>query len=155
MISISNNPSNVVRFSSQPSAKEMMGVDSLCFNSPWNEQDYLEMQTQPTFFNWLLEIPECVHVGMIAFQSIPPELEILRLGVHPDWRKRGHARFILEQLEIQTKSDKIESLWLEVHAANKPAISLYSKLGYKEIGRRKKYFRNPLGDALLFKKLLK
>ncbi len=130
-------------------------MDFLCFTLPWNEQDYREMQKQPSFNNWLLEIPDVCAVGMLAFQSVPPELEILRLGVHPDWRKRGLAEFMLEQLEILAKSDRIESLWLEVHAANKSAVSLYSKLAYKETGGRKNYFRNPSGDALLFKKLLK
>jgi ribosomal-protein-alanine N-acetyltransferase len=155
MITTSEYTLRDVQISLQPSAKEMMGMDSLCFTSPWNEQDYLEMQKQPAFNNWLLDIPAVCSIGMLAFQSIPPELEILRLGVHPGWRKRGFAEFMLEQLEILAKSDRIESLWLEVHAANKSAVSLYSKLAYKETGSRKNYYRNPSGDALLFKKLLK
>ena len=138
-----------------PSPKEMMEMDSLCFNSHWNEQDYLEVQYQPSFHNWLLVIPDVCPVGMLAFQAIPPELEILRMAIHPEWRKRGLAELMLEQLEILTKSDKIESHWLEVHVANKSATSLYRKLGYKEIGSRRNYFRNPLGDALLYKKIVK
>ncbi len=155
MIAYSNYPVRDVQISLQPSAKEIMKMDFLCFISPWNEQDYREMQKQASFNNWLLEIPDVCAVGMLTFQSVPPELEILRLGVHPDWRKRGLAEFMLEQLEILAKSERIESLWLEVNTANKPAISLYSKLAYKETGSRKNYFRNPSGDALLFKKLLK
>ena len=155
MIAYSDCPVRDVQISLQPSAKEIMEMDFLCFTLPWNEQDYREMQKQPSFNNWLLEIPDVCAVGMLAFQSVPPELEILRLGVHPDWRKRGLAEFMLEQLEILAKSDRIESLWLEVHAANKSAVSLYSKLAYKETGSRKNYFRNPSGGALLFKKLLK
>ena len=56
----------------------MMRMDSICFNSPWNEQDYREMQEQPSFNNWLLEIPSVGQVGMLVFQFVPPELEILR-----------------------------------------------------------------------------
>ena len=155
MIAYSNCPVLDVQISLQPSAKEIMKMDFLCFISPWKEQDYREMQKQPSFYNWLLEIPDVCAVGMLAYQSVPPELEILRLGVHPDWRKNGLAEFMLEKLEILAKSDKIESLWLEVHSANKSAISLYSKLAYIETSSRKNYFRNPSGDALLFKKLLK
>ena len=138
-----------------PSAKEIVEIDFLCFTSPWNEKDYREMQKQPSFNNWLLKNPVVCALGMLVFQSIPPELEILRLGVHPNWRKHGLAGFMLTHLEIHAKSDKIESIWLEVHEDNKSAISLYSKLAYKEIGSRNNYFRNPPGDALLFKKLLK
>ena len=155
MIVSPDYPLSDVQISLQPSAKEMREMDFLCFTSPWNEQDYSEMQKQPAYNNWLLEIPDVCTLGMLVFQSVPPEMEILRLGVHPDWRKCGLAEFMLEKLEILAKSDRIESLWLEVHAANKNAISLYNKLAYKETGSRKNYFRNPLGDARLLKKSLK
>ena len=112
------------------------------------------MQEQPSFNNWFLEIPALGQVGMLVFQSVTPELEILRLGVLPSWRRNGLAVFMLEQLEIQAKSDSLESLWLEVHAENNTATSLYCRLDYKEISIRKNYFRNPLGDALLLKKIL-
>ena len=144
-----------VQISLHPSAKEMQEIDFLCFTSPWKEQDYREMQKQSAYYNWMLVIQDVGTVAMLAFQSVPPELEILRLGVHPDWRTRGLAKIMLEELEILAKSDRIESLWLEVHAANKSAISLSSKLAYKVTGSRKNYFRNPMGDALLLTKLLK
>ena len=155
MIAYPDYPLSDVQISLHPSAKEMREMDFVCFTSPWNEQDYREMQKQPAYNNWLLKISNFGVVGILAYQSVPPELEILRLGVHPDWRRRGLAEFILEQLEILAKSDRIESLWLEVHTANTIGISLYSKLAYKRIGSRKNYFRNPLGDSLLLKKLLK
>ena len=143
-----------IRFCLLPSPKEMMRMDSICSNYPWNEQDYREMQQQPSFNNWLLEIPAVGQVGMLVFQSVPPELEILRLGVLPNWRRNGLAVFMLEQLEIQAESDSLETPWLEVRVANKTAILLHCRLGYKEISTRKNYFHNPLGDALLLKKIL-
>lgn len=143
-----------VQFSTQPSAKEMTLMDNQCFSSPWVEKDYQEMQKLPIFNSWLLEIPDVCHVGFLAFNFLSPELEILRLGVHPKWRKRGLAELILSRLEILSKKNKIESIWLEVDESNKPAKSLYYKAGFKEMGKRKGYFRNPLGNALLFKKVL-
>ena len=155
MIAQSDYPLRDFRISLYPSAKEIMGMDFLCFISPWNEKDYREMQNQPSFNNWLLKNTDDCALGMLAFQSIPPELEILRLGVHPNWRKQGLAEFLLTHLEIYAKTEKIAAIWLEVHEDNKSAISLYRKLNYKEIGSRNNYFWNPPGDALLLKKLLK
>ena len=43
-------------------------------------------------------------------------------------------------------------LTLEVRASNGPAIALYEKLGFSEIGRRKNYYRNPREDALILRK---
>ena len=144
-----------INFCLHPSPKEMMKMDSLCFSAAWSEQDYREMQEQPTFSNWLLQVPTAAQVGMLSFQSVPPELQILRLAVLPDWRKQGLAKFMLEQLEILAKSANLELLWLEVNSVNKAATELYYKQGYQETGIRKNYFINPLGDALLLKKVLK
>ena len=144
-----------ISFCLQPSPKEMMKIDSFCFSAAWSEQDYREMQEQPTFSNWLLQVPTAPQAGMLSVQSVPPELQILRLAVLPDWRKQGLAQFMLEQLEIVAKSANLESLCLEVNSANKAAIALYYKQGYQDKGIRKNYFKNPLGDALLLKKILK
>jgi len=154
MIFTSDLSNRDFRIFSQPSAKEMMVMEIECFFSPWTEQDYIEMQLQPSFNSWLLEIPGIRSVGMLVFNSVCPELEILRLGIHPEWRKKGLAEFLLRELEFFSKKDKIKSIWLEVGVSNKPAKSLYLKTGFKEEGRRKGYFRNPLGDALLLKKSL-
>ena len=91
---------------------------------------------------------------MLVFQSVTPELEILRLGILPSWRRNGLAVFMLEQLEIQAESDSLETPWLEVRVANKTAILLHCRLGYKEISIRKNYFRNPLENLLSLKKIL-
>ena len=113
MISSSAHHIKGISFCLQPSPKEMMKMDSLCFSAAWSEQDYWEMQEQATFSNWLLQVPTAAQVGMLSFQSVPPELQILRLAVLPDWRKQGLAQFMLEQLEIVAKSANLESLWLK------------------------------------------
>ena len=155
MISSSAHHIHGISFCLQPSPKEMMKIDSLCFRAAWSEKDYREMQEQPTFSNWLLQVPTADRVGMLSFQSVPPELQILRLAVLPDWRKQGLAQFMFEQLEIVAKSANLESLWLAVNSANTDATALYYKQGFQETGIRKNYFINPLGNALLLKKILK
>ena len=155
MISSSAHHIQGISICLQPSPKEMTKIDSLCFSAAWSEQDYREMQEQPTFSNWLLQVPTAAQVGMLSFQLVPPELQILRLAVLPDWRKQGLAQFMLKQLEIVAESTNVESLWLEVNSTNKATTALYYKQGYRETGIRKNYFINPLGDALLLKKILK
>ena len=52
----------------------------------------------------------------------------------------------------QTCGDESDVMKLEVRASNVPAISLYEKLGFYEVGRRKNYYRNPREDALIMRK---
>ena len=44
------------------------------------------------------------------------------------------------------------SLTLEVRVSNAPAIALYEKLGFVQVGRRPNYYRSPKEDALILKK---
>ena len=84
-----------ISFCMLPSPKEMMEMDSFCFSDAWSEQDYRKIQEQPTFSYWLLKTPNTYQVGMMTFQSVPPELKILRLAFQQDWRKQGLAQFML------------------------------------------------------------
>jgi len=141
-------------FSIRPSAKELTEMDIQCFISSWTEQDYIEMKKIPFFKSWLLETQGNRSVGILAFNTIFPELEILRLGIHPKWRQRGLAELMLDHLEMFSRRQNVISIYLEVHISNNPAILLYRKKGFEDIGIRKNYFNKPQGDAIMLKKIL-
>ena len=50
------------------------------------------------------------------------------------------------------KERGIHALLLEVRVSNTPAITLYEKLGFSQVGRRKNYYHNPKEDALILRK---
>ena len=89
------------------------------------------------------------------------EFEILHIAILPNFRNRGFALNLMEELEkllnINKKSLKI---FLEVSSSNKFAIKLYEKLGYKAYNERKNYYRSKsinapnTQDAILFAKSL-
>jgi ribosomal-protein-alanine N-acetyltransferase len=76
----------------------------------------------------------------------------MNVAVHPDFRRRGIAEALVNRLVEELKAIDSHSLTLEVRASNVPAISLYEKLGFSEVGRRKNYYRNPREDALIMRK---
>ena len=43
-------------------------------------------------------------------------------------------------------------LTLEVRASNAPAICLYEKLGFRQVGRRPNYYSHPKEDGLILRK---
>lgn len=81
------------------------------------------------------------------FRLYESHREITVLATHPDRQRRGDMKFLLSYM-LERKSPS-ERIWLEVHALNSGAIELYSKLGFMEVGRRAKYYRDG-GDAVLF-----
>jgi ribosomal-protein-alanine N-acetyltransferase len=77
------------------------------------------------------------------------EIEIW--GVRPEFQKKGLAGQCLTQfLSAELPTD---TLWLEVHEGNKPAINIYNRCGFIKTGERKNYYSDG-GTAILmeFKK---
>ena len=81
------------------------------------------------------------------FRLYETHREVTVLATHPDRQRKGDMRFLLSYM-LERKSPS-ERIWLEVHALNKSALEFYSKLGFVEVGRRAKYYRDG-GDAVLF-----
>jgi ribosomal-protein-alanine N-acetyltransferase len=47
------------------------------------------------------------------------------------------------------KANGIENIWLEVRQSNGPALSIYKKFGFNDVGRRKGYFSDSQEDAII------
>ena len=91
-------------------------------------------------------------VGYVGSQSSIDESDIMNIAVHPDWRRRGIAEKLIDYLVQELKKRGSHALMLEVRVSNDPAIALYEKLGFQQVGRRKNYYRNPKEDALILRK---
>jgi ribosomal-protein-alanine N-acetyltransferase len=80
------------------------------------------------------------------------ESDMMNVAVHPDFRRRGIAAKLVEKLVEDLGKMGNHCLSLEVRVSNDPAIKLYEKLGFSQVGRRPKYYRNPREDALILRK---
>ena len=85
--------------------------------------------------------------SFVLFRHYEMHREITVLATHPDRQRKGDMSFLLSYM-LERKSPS-ERIWLEVHAQNTAALGLYSTLGFLEVGRRPKYYRDG-GDAVLF-----
>lgn len=85
--------------------------------------------------------------AFVLFRLYESHREITVLATHPERQKKGDMRFLLSYM-LERKSPS-ERIWLEVHALNKSALNLYNQIGFTEVGRRPKYYRDG-GDAVLF-----
>lgn len=76
-------------------------------------------------------------------------MHILNLAVHPQHRRRGLARRLLETAMARARDLGAQVAWLEVRPSNHPALNLYHSLGFKKMGRRPRYYEDTQEDALL------
>ena len=91
-------------------------------------------------------------VAYVIGRLIPPEGEIYRVAVAPEKRQRGIGYRLLDYAVKTSKGKGLERLFLEVRSKNVPAIRLYTAYGFKEIGVRKNYYKDPSDDAIVMLK---
>lgn len=88
--------------------------------------------------------------GFVIGRQIGDEAEILNLAVRQAERKKGQATELLQAILRAFRQGGVTRAFLEVRASNAPAIAFYQKHQFRQIGRRRRYYRNPDEDALLF-----
>jgi [ribosomal protein S18]-alanine N-acetyltransferase len=88
-------------------------------------------------------------VAYVGFAIERDEASVLNLATHPDHRRRGYARELLERVIAATPSPAVKLLRLEVRRSNVAAIRLYRRLGFTVVGARPRYYAVDGEDALL------
>ena len=126
-------------------------LEKLCFADPWSEMS-IASELRSVWSYWVVALSADTVVGYIGSQSSIDESDVMNVAVHPDWRRQGIAENLIEHLILELKSRGSKALMLEVRASNAPAIALYEKLGFYQVGLRKNYYKNPKEDALILRK---
>ena len=87
-------------------------------------------------------------VGFAGIVKMVDEIDIMNIVVKKSKRKLGIGSALLQKIIEFSKEQKATSITLEVNYKNNPAIALYQKFGFKQVGLRKKYYHNT-DDAIL------
>lgn len=87
-------------------------------------------------------------VGFAVLQVVADEAELHRVAVHPDHRRRGLARRLVEAVLRRAEARGAARLYLEVARGNAPAVALYRGMGFDVDGVRRAYYSDG-DDALL------
>ena len=88
-------------------------------------------------------------IGYVINSRYVDAWHIMNVAVDPDFRHRGVATRLLEQVFELTKDDQRRGYTLEVRVSNDRAISLYEKLGFVRQGIRRGYYTDNREDALI------
>lgn len=95
----------------------------------------------------ICEQPDRAAVAYICWQEGPFSWEIIDLGVHPAWHRKGLMSLMMQR--VISRLPLGFELWLEVHEHNLPALTLYLKMGFSRVGRRERYYRDGAAAMLL------
>jgi ribosomal-protein-alanine N-acetyltransferase len=88
--------------------------------------------------------------GFVCAKAMAGEWEIENVVVAGEFLRRGIADRLMQALLDQAQNGAASRILLEVRESNRPARRLYEKHRFREVGRRRQYYRNPPEDAILY-----
>jgi ribosomal-protein-alanine N-acetyltransferase len=134
-------------------------LERRCFSAPWSAEAYRRELRQGRHSSyWVVRSGELsltpnIHIPPIlaygGFWLMDDEAHIMTIATHPDWRRRKLGEWLLLKMIEEAKSADARLVTLEVRVSNAPAIALYTKLGFVEVGCRRRYYSDNDEDALL------
>ncbi len=127
--------------------EQITELEHICIPNPWSfEMFQLEASRRGGIVLAALDEDGTV-AGFLTAQQIADSADINNVAVHPDKRRQSVGSLLLKEF-LAMMEDSVQ-IFLEVRATNAPAIGLYETNGFCRVGMRKRYYTNPLEDAII------
>jgi ribosomal-protein-alanine N-acetyltransferase len=127
-------------------------IEQEVFADPWSMQDFRDCVASDALF-FVAEIVAGGGIaGYVVALDAADEGEILNLAVAPTGRRHGVGRALVARVLAALGERGARHVYLEVRDSNAPARALYAAHGFKEVGRRKAYYRRPVEDAIVLRR---
>lgn len=127
----------------------VLRVEVASFSEPWTREMF-ETELIPGVSLALVARSDADSlVGYLCGSIIEDEFHISNIAVDPGLRRRGvGSKLLLSALE-EASQQGATSASLEVRTSNLAAQSLYRNFGFTVIGRRRRYYTDPVEDAII------
>jgi len=130
-------------------------IEKSSFGDPWSEDSFRRLLgVAPAIFLVALFPPDEAVAGYVVAFAIGEDGELLNVAVDQKFRGKGLAGQMLDAALIELGARRVRTAFLEVRESNTAARALYKSRGFIEIGRRSKYYRRPVEDALVLRRSL-
>ncbi len=129
-------------------------LELICFAHPWTAEG-LKILTGDGGVGFALIAVESGRVISYAGMILAADMgDITDVATHPDFRRKGFSRSVMEALLGYAKERGLVSVALDVRVSNSGAIALYEGLGFEIAGKRPRFYRTPPEDAYVMIKRL-
>lgn len=138
---------------------QVVQIEQSAFSRPWSEKSFSDAVADANAVFLVAEehvVNSCedeadIVVGYIGMYLSPPEGDISNVAVAEVFRGGGIGGALVAAMQGQAERSGIDRIYLEVRCSNTPAIRLYKKAGFEEIGVRRNFYDLPREDAKLMR----
>jgi [ribosomal protein S18]-alanine N-acetyltransferase len=159
---IANSPAIAIERMTEHDLLEVVEIEEISNLSQWGWDAYhLELQSGCNSLMLVARLnpPEKSSqksiVGFVVAREMADEVHVNNVAVRPEYRRHGTGARLLRDVLTWARTKRVKQAVLEVRAENTAAQRLYQSCGFQAIGRRRRYYKAPVEDAVLMAVSLK
>ena len=123
-------------------------IEKLSFKRPWSYESIESFYYRKTSDIYVWRDRNRIS-GYIIAEHVLEQAELHRIAMIPFIRKMGMGTLLFQEFKQRYRKLGVETIYLEVRESNIAAHQFYLKNGFEEYGRRSKYYKEPIEDAIL------
>ena len=140
----------VIRPATRADLAQVTEIERASFSDPWTFNSF-RVALDEERLNFHVALNGNGVVGYAVSWCVIDEAELANLAVVPAMRGRHVGSALLDRAMRDARAAGCVVMHLEVREANLAARALYESRGFSEVGRRKRYYRAPVEDALILR----
>jgi len=124
-------------------------IEVKCFAIPWSRQSFMQEVTENACARYLVIKEDGRAVGYAGMWLVLNEAHITNIAVDPEKRGLGYGEMVTRALVQLAADSGMTWMTLECRRSNVVAQNLYHKIGFIDVGFRKRYYADNNEDALI------
>ena len=129
-------------------------IERAAFSDPWSLRSFREALDSASVYFACARSDAGSVLGYVVAWFVADQGEIANIAVAPDQRGQGVGRALLDAALGEAATRGISAVFLEVRDSNQRARELDASRGFEEVGRRRRYYRRPVEDAIVLRRTL-
>ena len=125
-------------------------IELKTFHTPWSYQSFVDEMTTNKCARYIVAEEDGRILGYAGAWLIFDEGHITNIAVDESYRGRGIGEGVTRELMQYAANMGVQYMTLEVRKSNLVAQGLYKKMGFIELGVRKRYYEDNGEDAYLY-----
>ena len=121
----------------------MCAIEQASYPAPWSREVFLEEEHRAwAHIDVLCEAEGGPVLGYVNYWLVGDEVHVLNVTVHPEARRRGLGARLVAHLAEFASNARCTFVTLEVRRANRAALALYRRHGFRPVGLRPRYYHD-------------
>ncbi len=127
----------------------VLRIETASFTEPWSREMFLAELIPGISLALVARSEENTILGYLCGSVVAREFHISNVAVEPEARRQGVGSKLLLSALAQASRQGAKTASLEVRVSNLTAQAFYRRFGFTVVGRRRRYYTEPVEDALI------